>query len=221
MYLFENETTSNYFQSIKSQIEKEISQLKNEQIFEVDLKELEEYYISHYFIEKLEILKDNIDIEVIETNIRERNPFYHGYSDLEPEYYNIDGYKIIFSILFDGNESLFYLRPSSFYLSRFPMDRVISPDTSNYGKLIFSLKYKKNSINDVDNLNDFLSKEFNREIKTYYETIDRINLEIKKFNSSLPSIIETNLKKTSKKSQRIFQYKEKTIFTFETKSLCS
>lgn len=69
MYLFENETTSNYFQSIKSQIEKEISQLKNEQIFEVDLKELEEYYISHYFIEKLEILKDSIDIEVIETNI--------------------------------------------------------------------------------------------------------------------------------------------------------
>lgn len=209
MYLFENETTSNYFQSIKSQIEKEISQLKNEQIFEVDLKELEEYYISHYFIEKLEILKDNIDIEVIETNIRERNPFYHGYSDLEPEYYNIDGYKIIFSILFDGNESLLYLRPSSFYLSRFPMDRVISPDTSNYGKLIFSLKYKKNSINDVDNLNDFLSKEFNREIKTYYETIDRINLEIKKFNSSLPSIIETNLKKRQKKVNEYFNIRKK------------
>ena len=47
-----------------------------------------------------------------------------GYSEFGSQYHMLDGYKITFTIPFDGDKDLLDLRPSTFYRQSFPVDRV-------------------------------------------------------------------------------------------------
>ncbi len=102
-----------------------------------------------------------------ETSIRENNPFYHrGYEEFEPQYYTTDGYKVSFTIPFDGDSILLYLKPPTYYLSRFYVDNVIPSTESEYGKIIISLDYKGSQLKGKENINELIRCDFEQKFKT-------------------------------------------------------
>lgn len=185
MYLFEKGETTATFSAISERIKQEIDSLSNEKICGVDIEELVEYYVCNNHIDEIEIFKDNITKELSEKKIKEYNHFYRGgYEELEPRYYSIDGYKVTFTIPFDGDRDLLDLRPSTYYMNRFPVDTVISPTQTGYGEIVISFDFKKRELQGSPNSNELVLKKFNQEMKTYYETIDRINQEVKNYNKN-------------------------------------
>ena len=191
MYLFEKGETTASFRATSDVIKRNIDGLSNEEICGTDLDELEEYYLSKNQIEEIEIFKDNITKELSETKVKEYNHFYRrGYEEFEPEYYSLDGFQVIFTIPFDGDVNLLYLRPSSYYMSRFEVDNVISPTETEYGKIIISFKFKKRELQESEDSNEYVQQKFNQEIRTYYEMIDRVNQEVQNYNANLPAMIK-------------------------------
>lgn len=210
MYLFERGETTASFKATLDSIKRNIDNLSNEKICGMDIDELEEYYVTENRIEEIQLFKDNITKELSETKIKEYNHFYQrGYEELEPQYYLIDGYVVTFTIPFDGDENLLYLRPSCFYMSKFEVDNVIPPTESDYGKIIISIKFKKRELQENENSNEYVQKRFYQEIKTYYETIDRINQEAKNYNVKLPSTIKKYLAKRLEKANDYLQMRER------------
>lgn len=121
----------------------------------------------------------------------------------------IDGYKITFTIPFDGDEDLLDLRPSSYYMQSFPVDRVISPTDDEYGKIIFSLEYTKSELQRSENSNEIVQKGFQQEIDTYFKTIETINQEVKSYNNGLSNIVKKYLEARLQKANDYLQMRER------------
>lgn len=121
----------------------------------------------------------------------------------------IDGYKITFTIPFDGDKDLLDLRPSTFYMQSFPVDRVIAPTDDDYGKIIFSLEYAKSELQRTENSNEIVQKGFQREIDTYFKTIETINKEVRNYNSGLQNIVEKYLEARLQKANDYLQMRER------------
>ena len=169
--LFQKGRTSAAFKAVSDSVKKKIENLSNEEICCTDLGELEEYYVNENQIEQLELFKENITSDLSETKIKEYNRFFRDRYD-DAEYYMLDGYKMTYIIPFDGNEDLLYLKPSSWYDGDFPVDRVIAPTETDYGKIIISFDYKKSVLLENADSKAFLQKDFQREMQTYYEMIE-------------------------------------------------
>ena len=155
MNLFEKGETTSWFRAISDNIRDEINKLTNAEICNTDLGDLAEYYFAKYQIEEIQIFTENITKELTETKLQRYNQFYRpGYSEFGSQYHMLDGYKITFTIPFDGDKDLLDLRPSTFYRQSFPVDRVIAPTDDDYGKIIFSLEYAKSELQRSENSND-------------------------------------------------------------------
>lgn len=210
MYLFQDGDTSATFKAVFDKIKQEIENLSNETICGSDLEDLVDYYVSNNQIEEIEILKDNITKDVSETKIKEYNHFYHGGNDpYEPEYYSRDGYKATFTIPFDGMADLLTLRPSSFYMMRFAVDCFISPTESEYGKILISFDFKKKELQESENISELVQTKFNQEIKSYFETIERVNEEARNYNNNLPAKIRQCLSERLQKANDYLQIRER------------
>ncbi|MFT8351126.1 hypothetical protein [Clostridium saccharoperbutylacetonicum] len=187
-YLFEKGDTRTTFEKYSLSIEAEIERLSNDQICNTDLEELADYYFDKHQIEPITVFKDNITEKMSETKIKAYNHFYRN-DGFEPQYYNIDGYKIMHEIPFEGDTNLLYLRPNSFYMSRFPVDNIINSTDEKYGQIIFSLDFTKNELeNNKDNIKAFVRNKFDTELRNYYGTISTINSEVSTYNSNLKKL---------------------------------
>lgn len=210
MNLFERGDMTASLRFTTDEIKKEIDKLTNELICSTDLDDLEEYYVAKYQIEEIDLLEDSITKELSEIKIKSCNHFYcGGYRDFEPKYYMIDGYRVTFTIPFDGDKNLLDLRPSSFYMQSFPVDRVVAPMENDFGKIIYSLEFSKKELQDKENSNDFVQKKFDKEMKTYFSTIDTINQEVKKYNATLPKTIKQYLNQRLQKANDYLQMRER------------
>lgn len=213
MNLFERGDMTASLRFTTDEIKKEIDKLTNELICSTDLDDLEEYYVAKYQIEEIDLLEDSITKELSEIKIKSCNHFYcGGYRDFEPKYYMIDGYRVTFTIPFDGDKNLLDLRPSSFYMQSFPVDRVVAPTENDFGKIIYSLEFSKKELQDKENSNDFVQKKFDKEMKTYFSTIDTINQEVKKYNATLPKTIKQYLNQRLQKANDYLQMRERLEF---------
>lgn len=210
MKLFEKGETTASFRALSDKIKQEIDKLTNEEICNTDLGDLEEYYVAKYQIEEIQIFKENITKELSETKIQKYNQFYSpGFSEFGSQYHMIDGYKITFTIPFDGDEDLLDLRPSSYYMQSFPVDRVISPTDDEYGKIIFSLEYTKSELQRSENSNEIVQKGFQQEIDTYFKTIETINQEVRSYNNGLSNIVKKYLEARLQKANDYLQMRER------------
>lgn len=210
MNLFEKGETTSWFRAISDNIRDEINKLTNAEICNTDLGDLAEYYFAKYQIEEIQIFTEIITKELTETKIQRYNQFYRpGYSEFGSQYHMIDGYKITFTIPFDGDKDLLDLRPSTFYMQSFPVDRVIAPTDDDYGKIIFSLEYAKSELQRTENSNEIVQKGFQREIDTYFKTIETINKEVRNYNSGLQNIVEKYLEARLQKANDYLQMRER------------
>lgn len=211
MFLFQKGDTTATFRAISDKIETKINALSNEDICSTDLEELEEYYLVENQIELIEIFKDNITKELTETKIKRHGIYGASHSD----YCLIDGYKVIFTIPYEGDAALLNLRPSTFFMSTFPVDNVISPNQTEYGKIIISFDFKKNEMLDSGDSNELVLKKFNQEIKTYYETIININLEAEQYNKRLPDLIRQSLVRRKQKAEDYIEMRQRLELSLE------
>lgn len=209
MYLFERENTRENFERRIIQIKGEIEKLSNEVICLTEIDELVKYYVNKYQIEKIEIFKDNITKDISEVTVKEYNPFYQSTnSQFEPKYYSSAGIRVTFDIPFDGEEILLSLRPSTFLLRKYLVDQVKNPTESEYGKIILSLEFKATALKEIENVNEFITSEFNKMITDYYSLIIGINQEVEQYNERIVNIIRENLKNRFQKAKDYLQLRE-------------
>lgn len=173
-------------------ISKEIMKLSDEDIISLCLEEWTDYFVNKYSIEPIEIYLSHINKELSKTQIKKYNHFYRN-DGYEPQYYLIDGYKITFSIPFNGEEDLLYLRPSKYYMNRFFIDSIDSPRNTSTGVIKLSLEYTDKEIREIENLEEWVDEKFKIKFKNYNDTIDNISEEINQFNKSLGNSIKNNL----------------------------
>lgn len=207
--LFEKNDLSLLLQAMPKGIKNEIDRLTNQQICNSDIDELEEYYFETYKIATIELFMDNIEKDFIETKIKSPNYFYRPGDIHESQYYNVDGYEVIFYIPFDGDTDLLYYRPSSSYLKRFSVKNIISSSDEDYGKIVFSIAFKKGDIDNKDDLPRFVEDKFKLEFKTYEEMIANLNNQVNSYNATLRDTIKVFLADRLKKASDYYTLREK------------
>ncbi len=212
MKLFRKIDIFDFVSKQKQYVKNEIERLTNEEICSSSLEELEEYFYEQFKIDLIEIERefDYIQYDAQETKLKKHNPWHSigGYD--KPQYYVVDGYKIVYKIPFEGDSDLLYVQPSSFTLTSYEVDNVIMPTDDKEGQIIFSQTYERSVINSQENMIEFITKEFNLKLSAYFNTIDNINSDItNKYNSPLKEELRSHLERRLKKAEDYLALREK------------
>lgn len=206
MKLFTNISIFNFVSQQKQYVKNEIEKLRNEEILSSTLEDLEEYFYNRFKIEPIEIERDisYIQYDAQETKTRQYNSWYRGGDYGEPEYYLVDAYKIVYKIPFEGDSNLLYVQPSTFTLTSHKVDNIITPSEEKEGQIIISDTYERSRIDSQENMIEFITKEFNSKLSTYFDTIDNLNSDINiKYNDSLRAEVRACLEKRLQKQRAI------------------
>ena len=196
MRLFSGERTEDYIKEIKSKIEREIEELSEEKITTNSIDDWVNYFISKYQIDPILVYEDKAELDMEEVKIKKYNIFYEQDSSFEPEFFQIDGYKIIFRIPFYGKSDLFNLQPSTYIISnRFEIDKIINPQNDKPGYLYYALERKKDEFTGKKDseIRIYIDKEFKTEFRSYLNMIEYLNKDINFFNESIGKLIKNEL----------------------------
>lgn len=211
MKLFTNISIFNFVSQQKQYVKNEIEKLRNEEILSSTLEDLEEYFYNRFKIEPIEIERDisYIQYDAQETKTRQYNSWYRGGDYGEPEYYLVDAYKIVYKIPFEGDSNLLYVQPSTFTLTSHKVDNIITPSEEKEGQIIISDTYERSRIDSQENMIEFITKEFNSKLSTYFNTIDNLNSDINiKYNDSLRAEVRACLEKRLQKAESYLALRE-------------
>ena len=196
MRLFSSERTEDYIKEIRSKIEREIEELSEEKITTDSIYDWVDYFVSKYQIDPILVYEDKAELNMEEVKIKKYNIFYEQDSSFEPEFFQIDGYKIIFKIPFYGKSDLFNLQPSTYIISnRFEVDKIINPQNDKPGYLYYSFERNKDEfIGKKDSeIRIYVDNEFKREFRSYLNMIEYLNKDINVFNESIEKLIRNEL----------------------------
>jgi hypothetical protein len=196
--LFADNDISRSFAGRSNTIIDTINQFCDEKILGCDIDEWVNYYFEVYKYQPITLYMENITQSLSEKLVN-HNPNSDYYDSAHKGF---EGYKITFTIPFDGSTSLLYTTPSSRILSSFPVDYIRESKENAYGEIIFSLEYTKHELQGKTDKKVFISSQFNQQFKSYVQIINNINKDITNYNCSLPNIIRNALEKR-KKRQRI------------------
>ena len=184
-----------YFDSIYSKIKSEIECLSDSDILSQDLPDLANYFVDKYILVPITVFETNIQRDLYETKVKKRNPFRgHLY---ENDYFEVDGVRVTFTIPFDGNPDLFFVKPSNFMLSTFSASDFIAPKDDNCGSFTLSLEFTKEELLEKGEaaMLDFLQKRFENRFSDYREMISYVNKDVESYNNGLRSIVIKLLEK--------------------------
>ena len=212
MKLFSKISIFDFIPLQKKAIKNEIERLTNEEICNSTLEELEEYFYDRFKIDLIEIERDinYILYDAQETKMKQYNHWYRSGEYDEPQYYIVDGYKIVYKIPFDGDSDLLYVQPSSFTWTSYEVDNIIKPTDDKEGQIIFSQTYERSVIDSQENMIEFITKEFNSKLTAYFNAIDNVNSDIEnKYNSYLKEEIRKHLERRIKKAEDYLSLREK------------
>lgn len=201
------------FLPLQSQaVKNEIERLTNEEICRSMLEDLEEYFYDRFKIDLIEIERDinYILYDVHETKMEKYNHWYRSGGYDEPQYYIVDGYKIVYKIPFEGDSDLLYVQPSSITLTSYEVENLIIPTDDKEGQIIISQTYERGVIDSQENMIEFITKEFNSKLSVYFNAIDNVNSDIENnYNSSLKEEIRKHLERRLKKAEDYLALREK------------
>lgn len=201
MKLFDEQDTNDYIEEKKDDIIYTIENLSDNEIMTRDLNELKNYFFNKFYIEPINILKENITSNIDKSKKEEYNPFYHM-TGLGNEYNIVDSYKITYSIPFSGKISLLYLKPSISKLSKFEIDRIENTRAEYYPCIICSLNINQKTLESQENPKDFLETEFNREYSKIFEMINYVNNDISIYNNKLETFVLKQLEERKNKATK-------------------
>lgn len=193
MKLFSKYECRQFLDNISNNLEDDINKLTDSEIINVSIQEWTEYFVSKYSIELIEVYTDKISLDVVETKIKKYNSWSRHLS-YEPEYFYVDGYKITIRIPFFGDEELLSLRPSTYYLSQFDIEKVTSNKINKEGFLYYVMEYTRDELPKEENIKDLIFNTFNNRFRDYKHMIENVNKDIVPFNLNLENKIISNLK---------------------------
>lgn len=210
MKLFNNISTSEYLESNSDKLKKEVTNISDEEIMSCDFEEWMDYLFGKYEISPVIIYENNKTETIDRAKIKKYNPF-HRHDFYEPEYFLNDGVKIKCRIPFDGDSQLLYLKPNSYILTTFDVDKILSPSQNECGYIELSLEFTDQELNDKgEQMREFVDKAYESKFCSYRKMIGYVNLEINNYNDRLKSMIKQELDNRKQKA---------TSFDFISKSL--
>ena len=193
-YLFNNQELSDYFDTVNTNIRKDIEALSENQLLASSEEDIVNHIFSKYEIIPLEIFEDAMSAQNNDTKV------VYGNHDYKEEY---DGLKFSIQLPFTGDEALWYLKPSVWTTS-FPQGS-IHFDKEGRGILVFDIVVVLDQDRETHNK---LVKENLKDIKFY---IDKQKDDIKRFNDNINNItrqaINIRKEKLNKKSSIISVFK--------------
>ncbi len=178
MKLFNAGKLSGYLEDKLTQMKKEIEKISEEELLAID-EELTEYLNKQYRVEKI-ILHEELKTEkLIETKIPESD------SCTKTIKY-VDGYRIICTVLYEGDDQLLIYKPSSHIAYLSELDNYTSPTDTSMGSLQFHVDFPL-SINSQseEEVRKIQYSKYNEIIAPYRTMIEFANEEVEKFNDSL------------------------------------
>lgn len=185
MRFFSNDETRVYFAKISKKLKDEVEKMSDVDITTCDFHEWVEYLYSKYMIVPVTVYEDSIVQSLVDTKVKKYNHFY-GSIPYEQEYYHVDGVRIIYEIPFDGEDELFWLRPSRGILTSFEVEDFNEPNRDNCGSIIIELEYSKRELEDKkENMSAFVKQEFESRFGSIRTMIGYVNGEVNEFNNNL------------------------------------
>ena len=192
---FSGISTWNYFDNLHSKIKSEVESLSDSVILSQDLQDLTSYFVDKYTLVPITIFETNIQRTLCETKVKKPNRFRGN--PYENDYFEVDGVRVTFTIPFDGNPDLFYVKPSNFILSTFSASEFMAPKDDNCGSFTLSLEFAKKELLEKGEaaMSDFLQKRFENRFSDYRKMISYVNKDVESYNDGLRSIVTKLLEK--------------------------
>lgn len=192
---FANIDAGAYFDSIYSKIKLEIEGLPDSDILSQDLLDLANYFFNKYILVPITVFETNIQRTLCETKVKKPNPF-RGYP-YENDYFEVDGVRVTFTIPFDGDPELFYVKPSTYMLAAFTASNFVAPKDDKYGSFTLSFEFTNKELLEKGEaaMSDFLQMQFENRFCDYRQMISYVNRDVESYNDGLRSIVTKLLEK--------------------------
>lgn len=202
MELFNREDISLFMNQRYKELTAEIQNIPDKDILGLDMEEFKKYYYDKYYIQPINILNDKITNNIEKTKIEKYNPFYGSFSyGLEQKTFLVDGYKINYSIPFEGNPRLLYLEPTMRIMTTFEVDKIENENSKEYlPSILFSINIDAKELESSENPQECIDKKFDNEFKNYRTMIGYVNNGINGYNSGLMERIAKLLEEKYNKS---------------------
>lgn len=197
--LFAKKESRVYFENFRNEMKKEIEQMSDEEITTCDIEDWIRYLTNKYFISPISIFETMIDRTLAKTKVKRINTF--RCSSYEKEYFEIDGVKVSFKVLFDGESELFYVIPNSRILSRFYVQSFVGPYEEDYGYFTLDFEYTNQELENLgETMAEYVQKQFENEFRSYRTMIENVNSEVNDYNNGLDILARRLLEERKNKA---------------------
>ena len=210
MEVFDKYDANEYFNKLKKLIQEEISTVSDDTIQNTDIEELKSYYFEKWKIQPISLFLDELSPELTEEKVKR---YTHYRTNDEVNYY--DGYKITYSIKFDGDNRLFHVIPSSRFSQRFHVLHIEDSKEEKYGIITYAIEFTKQEIDGKDKP-DFARKQFDISFEYIKQTIANLNNDVQQYNNSIQSVIKYSLEARKNKADEFVKLSENLAIPLKT-----
>lgn len=178
-------------------INKKIESFSNEEVMANDIEVLIENLYQEYFIEPIKIYDEEFEKRsIVQGKIRKYiEPFFR--TMYEKEYVDVDGIIASFYYPYEGDDTLFKCRASTFSLSGYP------EITLSNGYLIIKVERALNEMNS-ENAKERLLSAVASELKEVNDGVGYVNSDVNGFNKGLRNYISEALISKRNKVQSFY-----------------
>ena len=208
MVFFDGINVRDYTAQIKQKLKDEVNKISDSNIMTCDFQEWIEYLVGKYEITPITLFEESIVQSLSETKVKKYNPF-SKHIPYEKEYYEVEGYRITFSIPFDGDEHLFRLQPSTFILTSFETSNFKPPFKDVCGSFDLNFEYTKQELQEKkQEIQTYIKTQFENKFRNYRTMIAYVNSEIEGYNTNLPEFAKRCLETRKEKAASYFEISE-------------
>ena len=199
MNLFSGGEIGDFIRQKGEDLEQDVLRISDREIISADLEEWADYMESKHRIDPITVYEDHVEQSLAETKIKTYNVFSR-HNSYEPEYYLRDGYRITFTIPFDGDARLLQLRPNPYMLTNFPVESLCKPKGEHVGSIVLCVEIPKGEMEShLDDMTSYVSGMFKSKFKDYRQMISNANANIEGYNKGLR---ENAMKLLTKRKQK-------------------
>lgn len=205
MRLFENGTCSEYLSSLCESLKKEVAAMADERIVNDDRAEWERYFIEKYSVTPAVLMRESLERDLEETQIKKSNPWFRrGFDYLEPEYYTVPGYKLICRVPFVGDRILFEKRSNPFVLRVYEVDSLGNTWRLEDDKImIVHFDFEKTVLEGQHDVESYVDQVINQELDAIEEALARNESEVLQHNERLPQLVAECLQKRAERASSL------------------
>lgn len=201
MQFFNNQELRIYTANIITKIKDEVSKISDDDIRESDIQEWTEYMVEKYKVWPITVFEDSISQTLIETKV-EQYDFFSRDIPCGKNVFEVDGYRIVFLIPFDGDGELLFLQPSTYILSSFHVSNYNKPHGDQCGDFSLSLSYTRSQLENIgEDVQTYVNSQFENLFKSFRKMIEYVNADVESFNDTLPNIIKKQLESRREKAE--------------------